>query len=51
MFAMKRNVFVGSSTEALDKARQISGLLTREANLNLGTVLWTDVFQPGYLTL
>lgn len=46
---MKRNVFVGSSTEALDKAHQICELLTREASL--GALLWTDVFQPGYQTL
>jgi hypothetical protein len=45
---MKRNVFVGSSTEGLDRARQICELLTRDANV--GASLWTEWFQPGYLT-
>ena len=41
-------MFVGSSTEALDKAQQICGLLTRGGSL--GALLWMDVCQPGYLT-
>jgi hypothetical protein len=45
---MKRNVFVGSSAEAVDKAQQICDLLCRQPNL--GALLWTEVFRPGYLT-
>jgi hypothetical protein len=45
---MKRSVFVGSSTEALEKARHVCELLSHESDLE--TVIWTEVFQPGFLT-
>lgn len=41
-------MFVGSSTEALDKAQQLCELLRQDESL--GALLWTEVFQPGYLT-
>lgn len=45
---MTREVFVGSSTEALKNAKQICELLTRDSDTR--AVEWTEVFQPGFLT-
>jgi hypothetical protein len=44
---MKRRVFVGSSHEALDKARELCDLLS---DASTDCVLWNAVFRPGYLT-
>ncbi len=45
---MKRSIFVGSSSEALDKARHICALLSTEAEVE--GRLWTEIFEPGFLT-
>ncbi len=45
---MKRSIFVGSSSEALDKARDVCDLLSSENDVE--GHLWTEVFEPGFLT-
>jgi hypothetical protein len=45
---MKRRIFVGSSTEALDKAQQVCDILASVPDTEC--VLWTEIFNPGYLT-
>ncbi len=45
---MAHPIFVGSSTEGLDKARQICDLLSRDGDAT--GVLWTEIFEPGFLT-
>ena len=44
----KRRIFVGSSTEGLEKAQQICSLLATFDDVE--SVLWTDVFEPGLIT-
>jgi hypothetical protein len=45
---MRRQIFVGSSTEGLDQARAVCGIL-RDPETEC--VLWTSVFEPGFVTL
>ena len=45
---MGRQIFVGSSTEGLDRARAVCGIL-RDPETEC--VLWTSVFEPGFVTL
>lgn len=45
---VKRRIFVGSSTEGLEKAKQICSLLSSFDGVE--SVLWTDVFEPGLIT-
>ena len=44
---MKRRIFVGSSTESIKKANHICQVLAGVEETEC--VLWTDLFQPGYL--
>jgi predicted nucleotide-binding protein len=46
---VKRYIFIGSSSEALEKARHIREILSHDDDLQ--AALWTDVFDPGSLTL
>src|SRR5271154_4365055 len=46
--AVKRNIFIGSSSEALEKARHIREILSHDDDVQ--AVLWTEVFDPGSLT-
>ena len=46
---MGHPIFVGSSTEGLDKARQICDLFSRDGDAK--AILWTEIFEPGFLTL
>jgi Predicted nucleotide-binding protein containing TIR-like domain len=46
---VKRYIFIGSSSEALEKARHIREILSHDDDVQ--AVLWTDVFDPGSLTL
>ena len=43
----KRRVFIGSSSEYLPEVSRIKQLLDNDS---IECVLWTTVFQPGYLT-
>lgn len=45
---MKRRIFVGSSSEALDKAQHICEVLSSVEDVE--THLWTEIFEPGFLT-
>ncbi len=45
---MKRHIFVGSSTEALEQARHVCKILSNIDDVE--AELWTDVFDPGFLT-
>ena len=45
---MKRPIFVGSSTEALGKAKHVCEVLSSEPNTEAR--LWTEIFEPGFLT-
>ncbi len=45
---MERRIFVGSSTESIEKAKQICHVLSNVEQTE--GVLWTDVFDPGSLT-
>lgn len=45
---MKRRIFVGSSTESIDKAHAICQVIDRMEDTE--SVIWTTQFQPGYLT-
>jgi len=45
---MKRKVFVGSSTEALDKAEHVCQLLNSFSDVE--SELWTETFVAGFLT-
>ena len=44
----KRRVFVGSSTNGLDRAQAICNILT---DVQTEPILWTQEFPPGYVTL
>jgi predicted nucleotide-binding protein len=44
---VKRRIFVGSSTEGLDKAQRICELLSDKEETEC--TLWTSVFEPGFL--
>jgi hypothetical protein len=43
----KRRVFIGSSQEGLDRAKQTCQILSNDS---ISAVLWSTVFEPGYLT-
>src|SRR5262245_44639421 len=43
-----RRVFIGSSSEYLAEAKNVRDILDRVPDVE--GVLWTDVFEPGYLT-
>lgn len=45
---MKRRIFVGSSSEALEKAQRICEVLSSGEDV-IGKI-WTDIFEPGFLT-
>ncbi len=45
---MKLHIFVGSSVEALERAREVSKVLASNSAVQVD--LWTDIFEPGYLT-
>src|SRR5271170_2591129 len=45
---MKQCVFVGSSTEGLEKANEVNDLLASIGGVE--PLLWTEVFEPGMLT-
>jgi hypothetical protein len=45
---MKQRIFVGSSSEGLEKAHRISELLVSLGEIE--PLLWTSVFEPGLLT-
>ncbi len=45
---MQRQVFVGSSSEALDSARHICEVLSKDPGIRC--VEWREIFQPGFLT-
>jgi Predicted nucleotide-binding protein containing TIR-like domain len=45
---MQRSIFVGSSSEGLEKARHICEVLSN--NDDVKCRLWTEIFEPGYLT-
>src|SRR5689334_8204260 len=45
----KRQVFIGSSHEALDKAEYIRDLLLPDFE-DVKGLLWTEFFDPGFLT-
>jgi predicted nucleotide-binding protein len=45
---MQRQIFVGSSSEALDSARHICEVLSRDPGIRC--VEWREIFQPGFLT-
>jgi hypothetical protein len=44
---LKRHIFVGSSTEGLEHAKQIAQLLASDT---VDCQLWSGIFEPGYLT-
>ena len=44
---IKRRVFIGSSVEGLERAKQIAQLITSDTT---ECRLWNSVFEPGYLT-
>jgi predicted nucleotide-binding protein len=46
---MKRQIFVGSSSEGLPQAKVVCEFLT-DPTTNTECLLWPDVFEPGYLT-
>ena len=46
---MKRLIFIGSSSEGLEKAKEIVAQL--QGLDNVQPLLWNDVFDPGSLTL
>jgi CAP12/Pycsar effector protein, TIR domain len=45
---MQRQIFVGSSSEALESARHICEVLSRDPGIRC--VEWREIFQPGFLT-
>jgi hypothetical protein len=45
---MQRRIFVGSSIEGLEKARHVCEVLSHDGDVE--AQLWTDIFEPGYLT-
>ena len=45
---VKRRVFVGSSTEGVEKANAICKLLTNDQTVAL---MWTREFEPGYIAI
>src|SRR6266536_280653 len=45
---MKRRIFVGSSSEGLDKARHICELVSMTDDVE--GRLWTDIFEPCFMT-
>jgi Predicted nucleotide-binding protein containing TIR-like domain len=45
---LKHHIFVGSSTEALGKAQHACDILAAQDDLTAH--LWTEIFEPGFLT-
>jgi predicted nucleotide-binding protein len=49
---MDRTIFIGSSTEGLERAKCVQGILDKlsQADCKIRSVLWPDIFTPGSLT-
>ena len=45
--ALKRRIFIGSSSEGLARAREIAQLIASDTTT---AQLWSGIFEPGYLT-
>ena len=44
----RREIFIGSSSEGEDRAREIGRLLSMDPNTH--PLMWREIFQPGFLT-
>jgi predicted nucleotide-binding protein with TIR-like domain len=44
---LKRRIFIGSSSEGLERASQVSQLIASDTTT---AQLWSGIFEPGYLT-
>src|SRR5258708_7642933 len=45
---MQREIFIGSSSEALDHAHHVADVLSEQGDVKC--MVWTEVFEVGYLT-
>ena len=47
---MRREIFIGSSTEGLVEAERVCNILSEAQDQEIKCVLWNEVFQPGFFT-